>query len=1134
MRMRKLLAIIVALALCVSCMPNLFTVKADSAANGDLLTAIEEAYWVYANKKTVDTEGYPTLSWNYATFIGNKVADQRISLTFHANMVKDGSWIGIQFRGKLTPEEASQVDTVEYYKTNNDALALVIKGKGSQIAINGGNGEGGAVNLSGNVEVASLADGKDHTVELITEQLETGNVQITVRVDGEEKLTYEASEKYARAGYVTLACPAGDDAFTLKRFCVEGLKASDYQVGQQIAEENNLLKANREHWASYLYNNGSIAWTDNGLQLSHGTVSFLGEKANNQKITVTLKTPLSNNGFLIQFRGNMDAEMANSVYSYATNTSSGHTSLGFRVRNQNTGVSLNESYSTGGAGMKNTGTVYNEQTNALSRGDACYTVDIVTMDLNDTTTNIKIYVDGLKVIDKDQTNILPDGYVSFACEGTDTVEITGLQIAGVTAKTYAQDLLHTDGSFWAYSGDDPAQSDGSIILSNNFATFIGSQVRNQMITMEFSAALSDWAAIQFRGTIMPELATDAEQVAYYSTSNDALALVMKNSGSQISINAGNGTGLPTRLSDNADVSVCDGSTHLLQIVSKELQNGKVGITVMLDGSSVLNCTVAEKYARAGYVTLACQSPNDSLQVKRFSVEGFKEEDYVPEGPQAPDPDTNLLGAEHGYWKIVRDSDDDGFQQDGSLKLSNAYATFVGEKAGAQVITVKFRATLTDWAAIQFRGNVTAEQAEQSETVKYYSPSNQALALVIKNGGSQISINSGDGTGAPTRLSDNVDVALGDGSEHTIQIITEDRSDGKVDIAVWIDGANKLSYQAKGDYAHTGYVTLACQNVTDLLEVGYFSIENVKVSELSLGCVDSWNLVLGDDIGMEFVMEINEFVAQSDTARLQITVADNKSEVMIPAAVDGKYKIQVNVAAAQMTDVVSLQLTDGELKGTAYEYTVRQYADYILNDANGYSKSVKNLVKAMLTYGGKAQAYFAYNTSSRADDGIDVTPVQIPAGCPAVDISGKITGVQYYGATLLFETKTMMRYYFLITGDISDYTFTVDGQIYNAVGKDGLYYIEIPGTAPQTLANAVVLTVSNGTDLLTVSYSPVHYIVRMYNGNSIKELKDLLEALYSYHLAAKAYLEQLTTQTLDVSDVSVSDWEETVNTTDPIN
>lgn len=118
------------------------------------------------------------------------------------------------------------------------------------------------------------------------------------------------------------------------------------------------------------------------------------------------------------------------------------------------------------------------------------------------------------------------------------------------------------------------------------------------------------------------------------------------------------------------------------------------------------------------------------------------------------------------------------------------------------------------------------------------------------------------------------------------------------------------------------------------------------------------------------------------------------------------------------------------------------------------------------------------------------------------IDGALNGIHFCGASLLFRHKVAVRYYFAVSGDLKDYTFTANGESYEPVAKDGLYYVELPGVNPQDWDAEQVLTVSDGNgSTLTVSYSPITYMIRMHT-KSPDTLKPLLKAMYNYYLAAE--------------------------------
>ena len=277
-------------------------------------------------------------------------------------------------------------------------------------------------------------------------------------------------------------------------------------------------------------------------------------------------------------------------------------------------------------------------------------------------------------------------------------------------------------------------------------------------------------------------------------------------------------------------------------------------------------------------------------------------------------------------------------------------------------------------------------------------------------------------------------------------------------------------------------------------------------EQNIGTVEKWNISLGDNLDLKFYVKLNAAVEQDAYMNIAIGSGEPVSYKVSEASKDsdGNYIFVVELAAAQMTENVTLQLQAGEKLDEAKTYSVLEYANTILTDAT--QEKYHALVKEMLNYGGKAQKYFAYYTDKLADESVMVTGATVPTQNETdITVSGTLEGIRFYGATLLFKSKTAIRYYFTVTGNIADYTFTAAGAEAQAVEKDGLYYVEIAGITPQNLNEICEVNVSDGTNTLQVSYSPMHYIVRMYNGTGSENLKNLLQAMYGYHLAAKALI-----------------------------
>lgn len=301
-----------------------------------------------------------------------------------------------------------------------------------------------------------------------------------------------------------------------------------------------------------------------------------------------------------------------------------------------------------------------------------------------------------------------------------------------------------------------------------------------------------------------------------------------------------------------------------------------------------------------------------------------------------------------------------------------------------------------------------------------------------------------------------------------------------------------------DYTDSGEYTCYIRGVreyTGLVECRY------TVSQAN---VNGWNITLGDNVAVNFRVAISDAVAEKATATV---TAVGKTETITfqnakKDAATGEWLFTVELAAAQMTEEILLEVTAGDTQLLSKTYSVRGYADYVLDDANGFDETTKALVTEMLHYGGAAQQYFGCNTDSFADAGIDdglqtVLPEEDPS---PVWVGNYPEGWSLYGVTMLFESRIALRFYYTADADVK---LTVNGEKPEPMKKDGMYYIQVDDIAPHQLANPVQLQVNNTT---CVVYSPMNYIIRMYQKTNDAALQQLLLAMYRYHLAALAYCE----------------------------
>ena len=255
-------------------------------------------------------------------------------------------------------------------------------------------------------------------------------------------------------------------------------------------------------------------------------------------------------------------------------------------------------------------------------------------------------------------------------------------------------------------------------------------------------------------------------------------------------------------------------------------------------------------------------------------------------------------------------------------------------------------------------------------------------------------------------------------------------------------------------------------------------------------VNKWGLILGDNIGVQFQMNVNPEDVVTFTVNGNAVSAEQNGNIY-----------SIYLAAAQMTDDIVISINGVAIDKT---YTIRGYADIIL--AGTYGDATKKLVSNMLVYGGAAQTYFGYNNEAAEDlasYGIEVEAV-VPTCDTEMSYTDTLDAINFYGASLVFRDKVAVRFYFNAES-VEGLTFTANGESVGTDIKNGMFYVEIAGINPQDLADQITVSVTDGTDSLEVTYSPLNYIVRIYEREtSSAELKAVVQALYGYYLAAAEY------------------------------
>ena len=281
-----------------------------------------------------------------------------------------------------------------------------------------------------------------------------------------------------------------------------------------------------------------------------------------------------------------------------------------------------------------------------------------------------------------------------------------------------------------------------------------------------------------------------------------------------------------------------------------------------------------------------------------------------------------------------------------------------------------------------------------------------------------------------------------------------------------------------------------------------------------------SLTLAGDIGVNFYIDyLNADDVAAGKVRVDFVCNGKNYSVTVgtdTTEVEGRqlYKATCYVSAAEMKDDITATLYIDNVETCIDHYTVRQYADVILN--GNFDQKDKDVVGAMLNYGAMAQKQFDHKTDDLANAGVtgydlaELTDAEIESLGNALPNSADTAdalsayGVKYYGCSLLLRSKTTLRFYFEKT-DATKFdaaNFKIDGNTVevNNYGDGSRYvYIEVTNIAAPDLAATHKVAVGN---VEIGNVSPLNYAKDVLSdADASADLKNVMTALYRFYEAA---------------------------------
>ena len=309
-------------------------------------------------------------------------------------------------------------------------------------------------------------------------------------------------------------------------------------------------------------------------------------------------------------------------------------------------------------------------------------------------------------------------------------------------------------------------------------------------------------------------------------------------------------------------------------------------------------------------------------------------------------------------------------------------------------------------------------------------------------------------------------------------------------------------------------------------------DNCKESYDGIGTkLVGYNLSLNGNIAVNFFMELSDAVVADNGAYAYITYPNgnqvltktiNVSEALMDnTTIPGKtyYVFTCEVSAKDMTGDITITMhTSDDKVGQTYTYTVKDYADYVINHDDVYSAQMVAFAKAIVNYGAYSQLYFQNNmdkpaNSSLEDTDKDVSDVEATTFADYVTTVKNNTNVgKFVSAYLTLKTETTVNVLFQVAEDAGEKTLTfkvgdttVEPAIRNVGGVD-YYCISVENIKASDLNEMFEFSVSDGENTSTMRYGAFSYAYTVLSGNYSDSLKNVTRALWKLNQTAEAYIE----------------------------
>ena len=277
-----------------------------------------------------------------------------------------------------------------------------------------------------------------------------------------------------------------------------------------------------------------------------------------------------------------------------------------------------------------------------------------------------------------------------------------------------------------------------------------------------------------------------------------------------------------------------------------------------------------------------------------------------------------------------------------------------------------------------------------------------------------------------------------------------------------------------------------------------------------------SIILEGNIGVNYWTKLSDTILADESAYMKFQMPDGTvTQILVSEAKLQSYggetyhTFRCEVAAKEMADDIEAQIIYTGGSSTVDTYCVKDYADGVLANALA-NESLKELMRAMLHYGGYAQQQFGYNTENLANSGLDTSDVVAveASDLQAYAVESRGTDQAKLTATnLTLDSNTKLRFYFTLDSTVTNFSvLDSQGEQLTVTPSDNGHYVDVVSVAAQDLDEEYTVTIHDGSQSAEVKASALSYCYSVLHAGDLQSdtLENVVKALYLYNKAANQY------------------------------